>query len=634
MKFLKFITFLGVIGLFEALNYKYSTILDHDNKVRLEWNIEEFKTEKYINFRLLVKTDQLPLIIGFGASDRGGFINADLIVFDVRIDQIFYIDSYTNSKGLLKRDKIQNYFNISKKIIKFEPQIEIELKFERKLDTCDPKDYLIETGTVHLVHFLLKNNKLYPNLKSLYSNSFYPEKDADSFDMKQTQLVKSTFFDDFTKKFNEKETRFFDMRNTKVQLPNLETTYWCKVFKLEEKFINKHHIVAYESLISETSKGIVHHMELFHCITDPSEDMKSYNGPCKSEEKPPGLTQCRKVVAAWAMGAGRFVYPDDVGGVIGGKDYSPYVVLEIHFDNPKMRSDIIDSSGMRIFYIGGPNEKLRTYDAGIMEVGLEYNSKNSIPPQSLSFHHHGYCLGTCTKYSLPKKGVTIFASQLHTHLTGRKVWTSLVRNGKVIQIINSDNHYDQMFQEIRLLQRPVRVKPGDTIINTCVFETMDRENMTFGGYSIRDEMCVNYMHYYPISNLEVCKSSIYDKVLDNFFAKMNFYDSAETKSNNSIQKNFNSIRWTKLTSSILSKLYDKSPISFSCNSSDGEHIQNVYGKNDEKEFFEIPTFRNLKSTNAPLDPNISSQCRRAHDDDEEYNYDEDLSSYDYESEDA
>ena len=131
------------------------------------------------------------------------------------------------------------------------------------------------------------------------------------------------------------------------------------------------------------------------------------------------------------MGAGRFEYPSNVGGVIGGKNYSPYLVLEIHFDNANKRSDIIDSSGIRIFYQGGYGEYLRQYDAGILEIGLEYNAKNSIPPQQDEFHLHGYCLSECTSVGLPTNGITIFASQLHTHLTGRRVWTSLVRNNQV-----------------------------------------------------------------------------------------------------------------------------------------------------------------------------------------------------------
>lgn len=259
-----------------------------------------------------------------------------------------------------------------------------------------------------------------------------------------------------------------------------------------------------------------------------------------------------------------------------------------------------------------------------MEVGLEYNPKNSIPPRSNSFHLHGYCLSECTRAGLPfPNGITIFASQLHTHLTGRRVWTSLVRKGKVIQTINSDNHYDQMFQEIRLLQRPIKVKPGDAIVNTCVFNTINRENMTFGGYSIRDEMCVNYMHYYPASQLEVCKSSIDESVLNSFFEKMNYYDLAGTSSENSIEENFNSIRWTPLTSSILSKLYDSSPIAFSCNSSDGEHIQPVYGRDDTKSSFNLPSILNLRSNYAPLDKNLEGNCfRKVQDKENSYELDE------------
>lgn len=144
---------------------------------------------------------------------------------------------------------------------------------------------------------------------------------------------------------------------------------------------------------------------------------------------------------------------------------------------------------MRIFYQGGPKGKLREFDAGILEIGLEYNPKMAIPPQSKEFHLNAYCLSECTQASMRReKPITVFASQLHTHLTGRRVWTSLIRDNKLVDIVNSDNHYDQMFQEIRLLRKPVTIRPGDTLFTQCVYETMDRVNMTLGGYSIRDEV--------------------------------------------------------------------------------------------------------------------------------------------------
>lgn len=37
---------------------------------------------------------------------------------------------------------------------------------------------------------------------------------------------------------------------------------------------------------------------------------------------------------------------------------------------------------------------------------------------------------------------------------------------------------------------------------------MDRENITLGGFAISDEMCVNYIHYYPNARLEVWNINI------------------------------------------------------------------------------------------------------------------------------
>jgi len=38
-----------------------------------------------------------------------------------------------------------------------------------------------------------------------------------------------------------------------------------------------------------------------------------------------------------------------------------------------------------------------------------------------------------------------------------------------------------------------------------------------GGFAISDEMCLNYIHYYPLVELEVCKSSVATRSLYDFF---------------------------------------------------------------------------------------------------------------------
>lgn len=46
---------------------------------------------------------------------------------------------------------------------------------------------------------------------------------------------------------------------------------------------------------------------------------------------------------------------------------------------------------------------------------------------------------------------------------------------------------------------------------------MDRVNVTLGGFATTDEMCVDYIYYYPKVDLEVCKSSISDDALASYF---------------------------------------------------------------------------------------------------------------------
>lgn len=114
------------------------------------------------------------------------------------------------------------------------------------------------------------------------------------------------------------------------------------------------------------------------------------------------------------MGAATFTYPREVGLPFGGSSYNPYIRLEVHYNNPNLVAGVVDNSGMRIKFI----DKLRKYDAAVMELGLEYTDKMAVPQGQLAFPLSGYCIAECTKLALPNKGITVFGSQLHTHLRG------------------------------------------------------------------------------------------------------------------------------------------------------------------------------------------------------------------------
>lgn len=90
---------------------------------------------------------------------------------------------------------------------------------------------------------------------------------------------------------------------------------------------------------------------------------------------------------------------------------------ETHYNNPELISNRVDSSGLRLYF----TNKLRKHDIGILEIGLEYSAKNSIPPGQNNFELQGYCVSECTRIGLPDGGINVVASQLHTHLTGKKI---------------------------------------------------------------------------------------------------------------------------------------------------------------------------------------------------------------------
>lgn len=359
----------------------------------------------------------------------------------------------------------------------------------------------------------------------------------------------------------------FDTLVDNCTVPNVETTYWCRLIRLPSEFERKTHIVQYEAIISNGSESLVHHMELFHCEVDSSLELPAWNGQCSDPQLPEPLKVCKRVIAAWAHGAPPMTYPRHVGLPVGGENYSLYVMLEIHYNNPDFKENVIDSSGIRLYY----TDHLRPIDAGILEIGLEYTDKNSIPPKSV-FDLHGYCVAECTRAALPSYGITIFASQLHTHLTGVRSWTKHVRGGIELSEINRDNHYSQHFQEIRKLWKPITVFPGDALIQVCRYDTNQRSQITLGGFAITDEMCVNYIHYYPKTNLEVCKSSIDTNHLMDYFEKMKLYEQQNTSSSYPVADNYRNIHWNAKRAQELDILYRTAPLSMQCNRSSGERF--------------------------------------------------------------
>ncbi|XP_046542987.1 dopamine beta-hydroxylase-like [Haliotis rubra] len=413
-------------------------------------------------------------------------------------------------------------------------------------------------GTAHLVYFLIEDGQRTPYVTSVSGINI----STTNHGFQRVQLLKP----DIPAVEFPPDTWTFSILAPEVHVPATETTYWWHTTRLPP-LRHKHHIIQYEGVIDRGSEDVVHHIEVFHCV-GVGDHMPFYSGPGQAENKPPTLSKCRNVIGAWAMGAGPIVYPEEAGSPVGGTDSSPYVLLEIHYNNPEHIQGIVDSSGIR-FYV---TRQLRQYDSGIMELGLEYTDKMALPPGLPSVSLSGFCVQTCTQVGVPSRGIHIFASQLHTHLTGKKVYTRHVRDDRELPELNRDNHYSPHFQEIRRLPVPVNILPGDALVTTCEYNTVSRKNVTVGGLAITDEMCVNYVHYYPRVDLEVCKSSIDTSALQSFFKFMNKMELQPTSPLKTSRANYHGIDWNPLNIHLLEYLYDTSSLSVQCNKSDGQRF--------------------------------------------------------------
>ncbi|CAF3747867.1 unnamed protein product [Rotaria socialis] len=571
----RFLLILFVIKLSFSLGYSQERLKDYETlsymvglseplESTLEWDYDSYDDAKLIFRWNITLTNGYCGILAFSNHDLDTN-NLDVIIFGD--DEKIY-NAYTNedSSLFILKNSVKLDFRVLNAVsTRNKRKKEYSIGIIRPLDTCNrqQRNYIIDSGTTHL----LTGSMVHEDFEKIkQGKSITMDVERMNLILQRVQLLKSRADSDQI----PDEDPHHDFLNGDVLIPNVETTYWCTRFELPAKIMAKpHHIIRFDGIVSPQSDGIVHHMELFHCNVASDFDIPAFNGVCTSEQKPMGLTPCRRVVGAWALGATNFTYPKDVGGLIGGKNTSRFLVLEVHFNNPSLKKGIIDQSGIRLYY----TPELRKYDAGIMEVGLEYNEKNSIPPRANQFRISGYCSRECTQATLPKQGITVFASQLHTHLNGIETFTRIVKTNGDLITLNIDRHYSPHFQEIRLLPKPILIERGDIILHTCIYNTQIRENMTFGGYGISDEMCVNYMHYYPRADLELCKTSVRDDALDRFFQTMKEYDYATTSKSQTVFENYRSIRWTPLTTAILQEFYEIAPIHLSCNGSDGNYAK-------------------------------------------------------------
>jgi hypothetical protein len=87
----------------------------------------------------------------------------------------------------------------------------------------------------------------------------------------------------------------------------------------------------------------------------------------------------------------------------------------MHYDNPEFKSDIVDDSGLTMYFT---QNELRPNDLGLLVLGDGYPNGIQIPPNSENYEYTTICYPECTTGYIPDDGIYVVSGLLHTHLAG------------------------------------------------------------------------------------------------------------------------------------------------------------------------------------------------------------------------
>jgi len=81
------------------------------------------------------------------------------------------------------------------------------------------------------------------------------------------------------------------------------------------------------------------------------------------------------------------------------------------------------------------------------------------------------------------------------HQIGSRMFTTQWRNGEYLGDLNHADYYDFDFQQTTPMNKTI--KRGDRLNTHCIYNSLRRQNPTKFASGSRDEMCIDFITYYP-----------------------------------------------------------------------------------------------------------------------------------------
>eukprot|EP01083_Nonionella_stella_P211491 764637_1 len=476
--------------------FDYNTFLDEEKYFRLYWS--DINTDE-IEFGLEV-FDCIGWI-SIGISPNGQMPASDIMIGWIDENGKIYLqDRHTkNERNIPILDKSQDLTLIEGEQYENNNITVTRIRFKRYKIICNnSEDLSIDKGTIRIIYAY--NPFTYP-----ISEYFDDINNGIEWHGSISRGSKSINIDTglpLIIDLSNEDINTIELRMNNIIIPNTsDTTYYCKLMKLPTHKTTQH-IVKFEPIIHSGNENVVHHMVLYLCPPSKITSISHINHQsiCEDWEENMPSKDCWTGVMqyAWSAGGSDFYFPLNVGLPMSGNSDFQYVLLEIHYDNPMLLSNIIDSSGLKVSY----TNNLRQYDAGMLWIGAVARPlAQIIPPHINNDTYISYIPSECTANGLPSQGVYAFGSTLHEHLIGKSISLSVIRNGIELAPIDLNQNWDFNYQQLVVLNNQYHLLPGDELILKCKYDSSKRDFITYGDLSTTHEMCMDMLYVYPAPKL-------------------------------------------------------------------------------------------------------------------------------------
>lgn len=260
--------------------------------------------------------------------------------------------------------------------------------------------------------------------------------------------------------------------------PTSETVYSCFAFTFPVDQL--HHVVGFRPAVTSP---MIHHYVLSRA-----------DGPVQIDPNDSCIEWPAHIMWAWAPGVEETLLPEEAGFLVGDQGEEVTFILQVHYNNP-LQMPFVDNDGVDLLV----TKTLRPNRAGIFSQGDIFSIV--IPPGDPAFEFVATCGSDATQNILTEP-MHVFGSFLHAHQIGSVLYTEVQRGGDVIGEIARQDPFDFNMQKFQ--DADFDVMPGDQLQTFCVYDSSERTDVTLGGPASEEEMCINFMMYYPWFPSETC----------------------------------------------------------------------------------------------------------------------------------